>query len=285
MITQLRPGGTQPASRASGPVVIYDSGVGGLTVARHIMRLCPGQDLIYVADNAWFPYGNRRDLALRGRVFALLSMMLEDLAPQAIVIACNTASTAVASTLDDITEDTPIFTVFPPVEQTLRAAGGGPTALLATPSTIRRAAIRRVAAECSISGQLSLVPTMGLVHLAERKLAGRPVSPDEIIEALDPVIGEREREQIEGIVLGCTHFPWLVDELRSVFTAAHCWGDPALEVATRVSRHLGSTNRTNPAGQTLSLLLTSDHNQDELRPVFARHGFSARVPAPLSKSA
>jgi glutamate racemase len=274
-----------PVDTSRRPVVVYDSGVGGLTVARHIKRLCPDQPLVYLADNAWFPYGLRRDLELRGRVFALLHMVVTELAPRAVVIACNTASTAIAPTLDDLTEEIPIFTVFPPIEQTLAATGGGRTALLATPSTVRRASIRRTADAWSRTGRLSLVPTMPLVYLAERKLAGERVGVDEVIAAVEPVLDADDRRAVEGVVLGCTHFPWLIEELSVAFPAVRCWGDPAIELAQRVCSEIGAAGLGGDPSRPHELLLTSDHNREELEPVFARHGFVTPATMPLPVSA
>lgn len=265
------------------PIVVYDSGVGGLTVARHLLRLRPQDDLVYVADNGWFPYGDKDDLALRARIYAVLHAVVERARPSAVVIACNTASTAVTATLDDLAADTPIFTVVPPVEQTVREVGDGTVALLGTPSTIRRSLVRRLVDQHAVQGRFVLAPSMDLVHLAEAKLASGRVDTAAVAAALDAVLPAPSREDVAGVILGCTHFPWLVEELRPFFPQARVWADPALAVAQQVEARLAET-APESGGRVPSrrLYLTSQHNLEELRPVFRRHGFAAGPLLPLS---
>lgn len=271
--------GTVPADI---DVVIYDSGVGGLTVARHLAELHPQANVLYVADNGWFPYGDKSDLALRARIYAVLHTIVETAQPLATVVACNTASTAVAATLDDISDAMPIFTVVPPIGNTVRAVRGGTIALLATPSTTRRQLVRELIARHAGESRVQLVPAMGLVHLAERKLAGGIVTAEEVAHVLDPVLPPGERELIDGVILGCTHFPWLIEELRPAFPSAGVWSDPALDVARHVTDHLVSVGpRSTESVGTRALYLTSGHNRAELRHVFERHGFGAGPSLPF----
>ena len=266
------------------PIVIYDSGVGGLTVARHLIRLLPSDNLLYVADNGWFPYGDKSDLALRGRIFALLHTIVEAACPRAIVIACNTASTAIAPVIDDLS-DVPLFVVLPPVAQTVRDARGGPVALLATPNTLRCSLVRRLVDAHASPSQIRFVASMALVHLAERKLAAERVTDANVRAALDAAMLPAERQRMDGVILGCTHFPWLIDEMRPAFPAARVWSDPALDVAGRVAARIGPAERPSSEERVRMLALTSGHNQEHLRRVFARHGFGTGPPLPFAWTA
>ncbi|MGK4581604.1 glutamate racemase [Kitasatospora sp. HPMI-4] len=279
MNTTYLPGALPPRSR---PIVIYDSGVGGLTVARHLVQLRPSEDLLYVADNGWFPYGDKRDMALRSRIYGVLDAVIESADPRAIVIACNTASTALIATLSDLATDVPVFTVTPPIEQTAKAVAGGTVVLLATPSTVRRSMVRRLVNEHSAVSRFELVGAMDLVHLAERKLAGHQVTAEEVVEALDQVIPSSRRDEVDGVILGCTHFPWLLDELRTAFPRALVWSDPARETAEQVLEQIPVRVRPTREDVARVLYLTSDHNREELRPVFARQGFWAGPSLPFS---
>ncbi|MDH6576656.1 aspartate/glutamate racemase family protein [Kitasatospora sp. MAP5-34] len=269
------PPGRGVAIPRSRPVVIYDSGVGGLTVARHLVQLMPSEDLLFVADNGWFPYGDKNDLALRARIYGVLHAITESANPRAIVIACNTASTAVASSLDDLGAGVPIFPVIPPVEQTAQAVRGGTVALLGTPSTTRRSLVRRLIEQQQGVANFELIGSMELVHLAEKKLAGQQVSADEVTEALDAVVPASVRAGVDGVILACTHFPWLLEELQPAFPNARVWSDPARDVARKVMSQVPARVRSPREDVTRVLNLTSSHNRDELGPVFARHGFWA----------
>lgn len=265
--------------RPAGPIVIYDSGVGGLTVARHITALRPSADLLYVADNAWFPYGDKTAIALRARVYGMLHALVESARPAAIVVACNTASTAAAASLADIGREVPLRLVVPPVRDAVRAAGpGAPLALLATPATARNSLVRRAIAAHAAPGQIRLAPAMGLVHLAERKLAGEPVTAADARAALDPVLPAPQRAAVRGVLLGCTHFPWLLDELRPAFPAARHWTDPALQAARHVLAAVPQAPAAGPAPGARHLWLTTPAAPAPLRRAFARHGFTLTRP-------
>jgi glutamate racemase len=264
------------APAADAPIVIYDSGVGGLTVARQLTRLRPAENLLYVADNGWFPYGKKGELELRARMYAVLHTIMESVQPKAIVIACNTASTVADTALDDIDEDVPVFTVVPPVEEAVQATPDGVIALLATPGTVRRSLVRRLIGPYAAPGQVRLVDTMELVYLAERKLAGNTITAGHVKVALDLTMPAPERALIDGVIFGCTHFPWLADELRPSFPTARAWSDPAMDVANHVLSRTTPVER--PGHGTRTLALTSEHNRHHLRRVFAQHGFWTELP-------
>ncbi|GAA1501303.1 glutamate racemase [Kitasatospora kazusensis] len=269
------PPGRGVAIPRSRPVVIYDSGVGGLTVARHLIQLLPSEDLLFVADNGWFPYGDKNDLALRARIYGVLHAITESANPRAVVIACNTASTAVASSLDDLGAEVPMFPVIPPIAQTAEAVRGGTVAVLGTPSTTRRSLVRRLVDEQRDVSKFELIGSMELVHLAEKKLAGQPVTSEEVVEALDLVVPASVRAGVDGVILACTHFPWLLDELQPAFPNARVWSDPARDVARKVMAHVPARSQPPREDVVRVLNLTSNHNREELGPVFARHGFWA----------
>lgn len=270
----------QVGSPSSGPIVIYDSGVGGLTVARHLLAARSSDRLVYVADNAWFPYGTKGDLPLRSRIFALLEMFVEDLGARAIVVACNTASTAIAANVDDLRLAPPIFTVVPPVGDAVRRVPAGRVVLLATPSTARRALVHRLIEEHGAVERVVVVPAPELVLLAERKLAGGAVTAEDVAAAVRPLLSAGECASFDGVILGCTHFPLLREELAEVFPRARVWSDPASDTASRVLRHTAApvSGAAGTGSQELVLTAPGGAAGRDLRRVFARHGFGAVVP-------
>ncbi len=256
------------------PVVVYDSGVGGLSVARHLLGLCPSRDVVYLADNAWFPYGNKPEAALSARVNYLLDSLIKETAPSAIIVACNTASTAIVERLDtDI--PVPVFGVLPPIKQALAVSATGKIALLATPGTVGRSAVKQIIRTHAAPGQVTSLGVLPLVLLAERKMAGERIGDEQICAVFDELMPARERADIDVVILGCTHFPLMKDELAAAFPSAKHWIDPALETVHRVRARLGRDVLAHPSGPLRSLLLTSAHNLEQLQDVFAEQGFGA----------
>ena len=256
------------------PVVVYDSGVGGLSVARHLLALCPSRDVVYLADNAWFPYGNKPEAALSARVNYLLDSLIKETSPSAIIVACNTASTAIVERLDtDI--PVPVFGVLPPIKQALAVSATGRIALLATPGTVGRSAIKQIIATHAAPGQVTSLGVLPLVMLAERKMAGERIGPAQVRAVFDELMPAAERARIDVVILGCTHFPLLKDELAAAFPSAKHWIDPARETVHRVRARLGRDVPARPAEPLRSLLLTSAHNLEQLQDVFAEQGFGA----------
>ncbi len=263
----LRPDGRRP-------IVVYDSGVGGLTVASHISRLLPMHDLVYVADNGWFPYGEKSEAVLERRVLEVMESVTISVRPAAIMVACNTASTAIAGRLD-MPSPFPLQGVFPPIREALALSRTGRVALLATPGTLKRASIRRALAEpascnCVAHGSLELV------RAAERKLAGEAVDPAQLVRHFDETwIDADERRSIDVVILGCTHFPHLKEELRMALPGVRHWVDPADKAARLLAQriHRPATSRRMQMAPRQRLLLTSTHNSAELAEVFAMAGF------------
>lgn len=255
-------------------IVVYDSGVGGLTVARQIVRLLPDFDLIYLADNGWFPYGNKPEQVLRRRVNMLLDYVQRVVRPAGIMVACNTASTAIPGRLG-LQSLTPLQGVVPPLQEALAMSRSGRIALLATPGTLERQAIRDAIATTS-PGTVTTFGSLDLVQAAERKLAG---------ERIDPAILSRHfaaqgwdalsRRAIDVVILGCTHFPHLQEELAAVLPDVRHWVDPAATAAqalvAQMRKHAAPPLR--PGLARRRLLLTSAHNSGELLEVFATAGF------------
>ncbi|MDR3440148.1 glutamate racemase [Telmatospirillum sp.] len=270
----LRRHATDAEGAAPQPVVIYDSGVGGLSVATHLAGMCPSRDLVYLADNGWFPYGNKGEGALARRVHHLLDSLAACVEPAAILVACNTASTAIT---DRLVGDgsVPIIGVVPPIASAIAASRTGRVALLATPGTLSRRLVAELIRTHAESEQVTCLGPLALVDLAERKMAGESITPRHVIDAIERLLPRSGRDEIDVVILGCTHFPLLKDELAHAFPNARHWMDPAREACRATAARLSSSS-TGDGGAgdgRRTLFLTSDHNDQHLREVFATRGF------------
>jgi glutamate racemase len=233
-------------------LLVFDSGIGGLGVVREIRRLQPEAGITYVADNAYFPYGEKPDDILVPHIIALLRHAIEILRPDALVIACNTASTIALATLRE-TFALPIIGCVPPIKPAAAASKTRHIGILATAATIRRSYLQSLidahAPDCTIHS----LGTPNLAALAEAKFRGQTV---DIVPAIAPLFAQPGADKIDAIALGCTHYTFLLEEFL-----AHrpdiTWLDPATPVARRtlaVTASLTTTATTNTA------LFTTDPN-------------------------
>ena len=194
--------------------LIMDSGVGGLTIAQNIQTKIPHCQITYLADNGAFPYGVLPEPVLVERLLSLLPPLECQYKPDIIVIACNTASTAVLDHLRQQTP-TPIIGVVPAIKPAAAASQSKQLALLATPGTVSRHytqdLIDRFASDC----QVLKIGSNALVHEAENKLRGLPVNADTLSNELAPIIEANQNgSKVDTLILGCTHFPFLHNEIK-----------------------------------------------------------------------
>jgi glutamate racemase len=214
-------------------VLVFDSGVGGLSVFDAIAASGHALELDYAADNAWLPYGLKSDAELRARVPALLTRLVEQWAPDIVVVACNTASTIA---LDPIRAalSVPVVGVVPPVKPAAALTRTGVIGLLATPATVQRAYTNDLITEFAAGKRVIRFGSAALVEAAERKLAGETVDPAAITEAIDGLFTAPGGAEIDVVALACTHFPLLADELSAAAPRPCVWLYSGDAIARRV---------------------------------------------------
>ena len=198
------------------PILFFDSGVGGLSVLRPTRAILPDAPIVYAADNAGYPYGTKSEAELAARVPALLGRLVERFRPRLAVIACNTASTIA---LDHVRAalDIPVVGTVPAIKPAAELSKSRVIGVLGTEATVRQPYVddlaQRFAADCRVIRHGSAE----LVDLAEAKLAGEAVSIQSIHDAIVPMIGQPDGEKIDVMVLACTHFPLLEEEIAIAF--------------------------------------------------------------------
>ena len=198
-------------------IVIYDSGVGGLSILAAVKEQVPQADYIFLSDNAGFPYGTKPESELLDRVMAVSRAVIDHFDPDLVIVACNTASTLALSTLRD-NFSTPFVGVVPAIKPAALISQTKSIAVMATPATVSRQytqdLIDQYAKDCSVS----LVAAPELVELAETKLRGESVDLSVLANSLKPII---DNQQIDVLVLACTHFPLLRSEITHCLTQAN----------------------------------------------------------------
>lgn len=224
-------------------VLVFDSGVGGLSVLDAIARTEFALELDYVADNAWLPYGLKSDADLRARVPALLAQLCEQWTPAAVVVACNTASTIA---LADVRAalSVPVVGVVPPIKPAAEMSRSGMIGLLATPATIRRAYTDDLIAQFAANRSVIRFGSSALVEAAEAKLRGDALDGAAITEAIDGLFRVEGGDRLDAVALACTHFPLLADELSAAAPRAVSWLDSGAAIARRVGQVTGASGGT-----------------------------------------
>jgi len=254
-------------------ILVFDSGAGGLTIAREIVALFPAIDITYVADNAAFPYGSMSDQALIDRVLKIMGVLIRQLSPSIVVIACNTASTLALSHLRECFS-TPFVGVVPAIKPAAALTKSGVIGILATPATIEREytdqLIRDYARHCSVHK----VGSTRLVHLAEDQLRGISISMCALNDEIQQLIELDRTGRMDTIVLGCTHYPLLKQLLTSEPRYAPIrWVDSGEAIARRVAYHLDNLSVDCDTGRAGSIryVFTTRSGEDEVYPHYAKY--------------
>jgi glutamate racemase len=215
------------------PILIFDSGVGGLSVLAPTRALLPNVPIVYAADSAGFPYGIRSDAELAARVPAILGRLVERFRPRLAVIACNTASTIA---LDHVRAalDLPVVGTVPAIKPAAERSRSRVIGVLGTEATVRQPYVddltARFAADCTVLRHGS----SELVALAEAKLGGAPIDPAAIAAAVRPLLDQPGGERMDTLVLACTHFPLIAEELAVALPGVE-FVDGSLGIARRIA--------------------------------------------------
>ena len=215
------------------PLLFFDSGVGGLSVLAPTRALLPDAPIVYVADNAGFPYGERSEEDIAARIPALLGRVVEQYTPRLVVIACNTASTIALDTVRAALE-LPVVGTVPAIKPASELSKTRVIGVLGTQATVRQPYVddlaARFAADCTVIRHGS----PELVELAEAKLAGKRVGFAAVRAAALPMFDAPRGLDIDVVVLACTHFRLLDEELRSAFPGVELV-DGAQGIARRIA--------------------------------------------------
>ena len=255
-------------------ILVFDSGLGGLTVLAEIVAARPDADIVYAADDAFFPYGALSEDALVARVREAVAALIGAHAPDLVVIACNTASTLVLAPLRAAFPDLPFVGTVPAVKPAAEASRSGLISVLATPGTVERDYTRALVRDFAGACEVELVGSAHLAALAERRLRGEAIDESEIARELAPCFIERDGRRTDQIVLACTHFPLLTDLFLRMAPWPVAFVDPAPAIARRVDALLGPPGDARREGLALAIFTSGKAPPPELRKALLRHGLA-----------
>ena len=224
------------------PIGLFDSGVGGLSVLREVRRLLPVEDLIYYGDNAYVPYGPRPVEFIRRRSEAICRFLLSQGA-KALVVACNTASSAALSYLRE-RFTVPIVGMVPAVKPAAGATRARTVGVLATETTVKGDSFADLVLRFAEGVQVRTVVGAGLVPLVEDGDVSSPRAETLVRSYIEPIVAQGA----DVIVLGCTHYPFLRPLIERVAGPGVTVLDPAEAVARQVQRVLAEDGLLDESG-------------------------------------
>jgi glutamate racemase len=231
-----------PIQMTERPVLLFDSGIGGLTVLREARVLMPDRRFIYVADDKAFPYGDWEEAALKGHIVALFGKLLQRFRPEISVIACNTASTLVIAALREAYPDHPFVGTVPAIKPAAERTRSGLVSVLATPGTVKRQYTRDLITQWAQKCHVRLVGSTQLARLAEIYMREGFVDEEAVSAEIEPCFIERDGQRTDIVVLACTHYPFLVNRMRKLAPWPVDWLDPAEAIARRALALLPQTD-------------------------------------------
>jgi len=228
----------------SQPIGMFDSGFGGLTVARALIDLLPAEDLVYVGDTARYPYGPRDLDEVRGFARQITRFLVDEHGVKLVVVACNTAA---AAALDVLRAESPVPVVDviePGVRSLVRATRSGRVGVIGTVGTIRSGAYLKAVADTGADVELTCAACPGFVEFVER---GETASEQVHVLAerlLAPVV----EAEVDALLLGCTHYPYLARTITDVVGRDVVLVSSADETAFEVRALVGADPAAPPTG-------------------------------------
>ncbi|ELY4512347.1 glutamate racemase [Cronobacter dublinensis] len=283
MATKLQDGNTtcQAAtpSETRPTILVFDSGVGGLSVYDEIRHLLPDLHYIYAFDNVAFPYGEKSEAFIVERVVEIVTAVQACYPLALAVIACNSASTVSLPALREKFAF-PVVGVVPAIKPAARLTANGIVGLLATRGTVKRPYTHELIARFANECQIEMLGSAELVEIAEAKLHGEPVSLEALRRVLRPWL--RMPEPPDTVVLGCTHFPLLAEELLQILPEGTRLVDSGAAIARRTAwllEHEAPDARSCDDNIAYCMALTPEVAQ--LMSVLQRYGFSKLEKLPL----
>jgi glutamate racemase len=217
------------------PIGVFDSGLGGLTVVRQILRMMPGEDVIYLGDSARVPYGIKSPETIR--TFAMEdAQFLLRFHPKVIVVACNTASAVALDLLKESLAVEVVGVVDPAAQEAVRLAGKRSIGVIGTEATIASGAYQRAIADVDGRREVFAAAAPLLVPIVEE---GRAESDPIVLHVLTDYLSDMQRQRPGVLILGCTHYPLLASAIGKLMGPDTLLLDPGAAVARQVQSYLG----------------------------------------------
>lgn len=246
------------------PIGVFDSGVGGISVLKHLSKLMPHEDYLYVADSQYAPYGNKSPEFIRARSLAISQFLLQQ-PVKAIVLACNTATAAAAAMLREHFADTPIIAMEPAIKPAVEVTKSGVVGVMATSGTLQSAQFAALLEHYGQGVEVVTQACHGLVECIERGELTQFQTQALIKQYLQPLLAAGA----DTIVLGCTHYPFVKDQIQAMAGGQVNLIDTGLAVARQVHNRLAAADLLNTQPSQGQLRFYSNSGQTNVEQVIA----------------
>jgi glutamate racemase len=255
------------------PILIFDSGVGGLSVLSEVRALLPNAPLVYAADNGWHPYGIKSEAEIAARVPALLGRLVERFRPCVVVIACNTAATIALSRVRSAL-NLPIVGTVPAIKPAGLASKSRVIGVLGTQATVRQAYVDQLIAEFASDCSVLRLGSAELVQIAEDKLRGHAPDLNKIKEIMNDLYAQPKGQLIDQLVLACTHFPLLKDEIAMSSPPGLTLVDSGAGIAKRTAFLMQDSVWPDAASAGRAIFTQSNDDVQLLAPALSGYGLT-----------
>ncbi|MBO0905651.1 glutamate racemase [Jiella sonneratiae] len=249
-------------ARDERPLLMLDSGIGGLTVLREARVLMPERRFLYVVDDAAFPYGNWEEAALRERLVALFGELIAAHDPVACVVACNTASTLALDALRRAYPEMLFVGTVPAIKPAAERTRSGLVSVLATPGTVKRQYTRDLIEQWATKCEVRLVGSVNLAALAETYMRHGLVAEEAVHAEIAPCFVEKDGRRTDIVVLACTHYPFVVNRMRKMAPWPVDWLDPAEAIARRALAILPRIDGEGPVARDPDIAVFTSNRPD-----------------------
>ncbi len=252
-------------------ILVFDSGLGGLTVFREIVKARPDASYVYAADDAFFPYGQHGEAQLVARVVPLMQELLAAHAPDLVVIACNTASTLVLPHLR-ARFAVPFVGTVPAIKPACMASRSRLVSVLGTEATVQREYTRALIRDFGQGCEVTLVGSAHLARMDESALRDIAIDDDAVAREIAPCFVAQGDRRTDAIVLACTHYPLLLERLVRRAPWPVDWIDPAAAIARRVTDLIGPARTSAAHGAARAIFTSAIEPPPSLAAALARFG-------------
>jgi glutamate racemase len=219
-------------------ILVFDSGLGGLSIVRQLVSASIATDVYYVADTAYFPYGEKKDAALIERIPTIICAAATACSADIVIIACNTASTLALELVRERL-NLPIIGVVPAIKPAAMLTKTGTIGLLATPNTVSRPYTDRLIKDFAEGVKVMRHGAVGLAAAAETQLSGGILDVSVVKASIDGLFSQVGSVDIDVVVLACTHYPHLKADLAALAPRVVTWVDSGAAIAKRARTVLG----------------------------------------------
>jgi glutamate racemase len=258
------------------PILVFDSGIGGLTVLREARVLMPERHFIYVADDAAFPYGGWEEPALKEHIIKLFAQLLAAHDPEICIIACNTAFTLVGADLRAAFPDMRFVGTVPAIKPAAERTRSGLVSVLATPGTVKRAYTRDLIQSFASQCNVRLVGSENLARMAEAYIRGEMISDAAVLAEIEQCFVEEHGRKTDIVVLACTHYPFMANVFRRLAPWPVDWLDPAEAIARQARRLVPLPDGFEPLNGIDPAVFTSGNPDFSTRRLMQGFGLTVR---------